>query len=1090
MDVIENLLLGSTLLSGAALWAFVRERRQTFLQSRVIAATNSGVLVTDASVPRHPIIQANPAFRLLTGYAESEVLGQSTHFLNGAHTDRTAVEKIGLALQDSRSYRVTVRHYRKNGTPFWNEVTLSPVKNRAGIVTQFIWVMHDVTQRQQAEDALSHMHDPSHLLAELTTETILVIGEDNRILYVNRAGIRLLGATSPEQLMGNPLAAIVPPDRQEAVRQRLQHLRGSEDPRACYEERFVCLDSHTLHKIVTVMVSASPVLWKGRAATLLSCADLTAEQQARSTTQRLEQQLTSAETAAHLGTWEWNPGDNGAHWSKELCRILGHPQDDLVAPSHDQFLSSFHPDDQDRLRTALTQYLENGTPLDVACRIVQPNGTVRHVHCLGEAIVRDEANQPIRVAGTLQDLTTQVMMEQIAHDRDEQFRMVVDSAPNGILLTSEDGTITLTNATLEKIFGYGAGELIGHSVDILVPDEFRSRHTDQRRSFFSSPVSRPMGAGREFLARRKDGTEVAVEIGLAPLRTSTGVHVLATIVDISARKALDELLRQKDVLNQAVLDSLTAEVAVLDQTGQITAVNTAWRQFGLTAAGEAATISPGHNYLVSLKNAAQRGDATAQSALEGIEAVRTGSRDRFSLEYPCQTPTEARWFAMTVMPLHGPWDGLVVTHEEISARKQAEQEREHLLTQTQHLQKMQAIGTLAGGIAHEFNNSLTAVLGFSELALKAISKDHKVRRHLDQIIAAGRKSRDLVHQLLTFSQQGRHLKRPLSLHILVKESLKLLRPLVPSWVHLNERIHVPTPPVSADSSQMHQMLLNLVENALRAMQKTGGTLTVVLEEVQVAQLRIGPQARLEPGAYVRLMVQDTGEGMPPDIQERIFDPFFTTKELGTGCGMGLAVVHGITTAHGGAIFVDSALGAGTTVEIYLPIIPSLNATSASPNAEEPLPQGHECVLFVDDEESLARFGGEMLESLGYYAVVRMSASEALQAFQMAPQRFDLLITDVTMPNVGGIALAKDCRLLRPDLPIILCSGSEHTLLEEAPQVQGLTKYILKPLLLQDVARTIREVLDQAASATPSAHQRYRELARELVEERDAISPSR
>ncbi|MEK7725907.1 MAG: PAS domain-containing protein, partial [Nitrospirota bacterium] len=351
MDVTGNLLFGSALLSGAALWAFVRERRLTFLQSRVIAATNSGVLVTDASVPRHPIIQANPAFRLLTGYAESEVLGQSTHFLNGAHTDRTAVEKIGLALQDSRACRVTVRHYRKNGTPFWSELTLSPVKNRAGTVIQFIWVMNDVTQRQQAEEALKHTHDPSHLLAELMAEAILVIGEDNRIVYINAAGLRLLGASSPEQLIGNPLAAILPPDRQEAARQRLQHLRESGDLRTCYEERFVCVDAHTLHNIVTVMVSASPVLWKGRAATLLSCSDPTAEQQTRSTTQRLEHQLTSTETAAHLGSWEWNPGNNAARWSKELYRILGHPQD-TVAPSHDLFLSSFHPDDQDRLHTA------------------------------------------------------------------------------------------------------------------------------------------------------------------------------------------------------------------------------------------------------------------------------------------------------------------------------------------------------------------------------------------------------------------------------------------------------------------------------------------------------------------------------------------------------------------------------------------------------------------------------------------------------------------------------------------------------------------------------------------------------------------
>ncbi|MCS6291668.1 MAG: PAS domain S-box protein, partial [Nitrospira sp.] len=813
MDVTGNLLFGSALLSGAALWAFVRERRQTFLQSKVIAATNSGVLVTDASVPRHPIIQANPAFRLLTGYAESEVLGQSTHFLNGAHTDRTAVEKIGLALQDSRACRVTVRHYRKNGTPFWNEVTLSPVKNRAGTVIQFIWVMNDVTQRQQAEEALKHTHDPAHLLAELMADAILVIGEDNRIVYVNTAGIRLLGATSPEQLIGNPLAAILPPDRQEAARQRLQHLRSSGDPRTCYEERFVCLDSHTLHKVIPVMVSASPVLWKGKTSVLLRLSNTSHHTPVDTTLEDHKAHLQSAQAIAHLGSWEWNILDQTELWSDEQCRIFGYEPGSLT-PTYETFKSALHPDDRDRVLKAVENALQFDTPYDVDCRIIRPSKDIRFVRCRG-MVTRNETHQPIRMSGTVQDLTDYRLIEEIAKERDLQFQLVVESAPNGILLTSEDGTITLANATLEKIFGYGHGELIGHSVDILVPDEFKSSHTDQRRSFFSSPVSRPMGAGREFLARRKDGKEISVEIGLAPLRTSTGVHVLATIVDISARKALDELLREKDALNQAVLDSLTAEVAVLDQTGQITAVNTAWRQFGLTGTGEAAPISPGHNYLVSLKNAAQGGDTTAQNALEGIEAVRTGTRDRFSLEYPCQTPTEARWFAMTVMPLHGPWDGLVVTHEEISARKQAEQEREHLLTQTQHLQKMQAIGTLAGGIAHEFNNSLTAVLGFSELALKAISKDHKVRRHLDQIIAAGRKSRDLVHQLLTFSQQGRHLKRPLSLHILIKESLKLLRPLVPSWVHLNERIHVPTPPVSADSSQMHQMLLNLVENALR-----------------------------------------------------------------------------------------------------------------------------------------------------------------------------------------------------------------------------------------------------------------------------------
>lgn len=1089
MNFMNALLVGAVTLLAVVTWQLFRTRREHYLQSRVIAATNSAVLITDATGRRHPVLATNPAFRLLTGYTDAEMLGQSMHVLHGLHTDRSTVEKIGLALQDGRTCHATVRHYRKNGTPFWNDMTVSPVKNRAGQTTQHIWVMSDVTQRQQAEEALKDSHDPFHLLAKLMAEAMLVIGEANLITYINPAGLRLFGATVPEQLTGKQLAAIVHPDQQDAVHHRMQSLRNSGDPHTRYAERFIRLDGRTPRDAVNVLVSASPILWKGTPSILLLLSDRTPQQQDRSTTEQLEQHLSSTETVAHWGNWEWNPLATTAHWSDELYRILGYSPGTVI-PSHDLFLSSFHPDDRDQLLSAMTHYLQSGVPLDAGCRILHPSGTIRHVRCVGQEVVRDETGQPILATGTLQDLTPHVMMEQIAHERDEQFRLVVESAPNGILMTSEDGTMTLVNATLEKMLGYGHGELTGQSIDILVPDEYRPNHTDQRRNFFSSPVFRPMGSGREFLARRKNGANIPVEIGLSPLRTSTGVHVLATIVDISARTALDTLLGEKEALNQAVLDSLTAEVAVLDHAGQITAVNKAWRQRTQTETGELAHVSPGQNYIEICGRAAEGGDASAQNALEGIEAVRTGARDRFSLEYACPISTPPRWFAMTVMPLHEPREGLVITHEDISTRKRTEEEREQLLVQTQHLQKMEAIGTLAGGIAHEFNNSLTAVLGFSELALKGLPKDHKIRRYLDHVVVAGRKSRDLVHQLLTFSQQGRHLKRPLSLHILVKESLKLLRPLVPSWIHMHERILVPSSLVSADSSQMHQLLLNLVENALRAMQRTGGTLTVLLEEARIQEPRLGPQARLEPGAYLRLMVRDTGAVMTPDVQSRIFDPFFTDKELGEGLGMGLAVVHGIVTGHEGAIFVESAPQMGTTVEVYLPTLSTSETSATLLGSDEPLPQGHECVLFVDDEESLARFGGEMLESLGYYAVVRMSASEALQAFRMAPQRFDLLITDQTMPNMSGDALARDCRLLRPDLPVILCSGSKQTLSAEATQTQGLTTYMLKPVMLQDLARTIRQVLDQAASETPSVHQRYRELARELVEEPNAISPSR
>jgi CheY-like chemotaxis protein/two-component sensor histidine kinase len=400
---------------------------------------------------------------------------------------------------------------------------------------------------------------------------------------------------------------------------------------------------------------------------------------------------------------------------------------------------------------------------------------------------------------------------------------------------------------------------------------------------------------------------------------------------------------------------------------------------------------------------------------------------------------------------------------------------------------MEAIGTLAGGIAHEFNNSLTAVLGFSELALPLIPPDSKAHRHIRQVITAGRKSRELVHQLLTFSQQSDHIRRPLSLHSLVKESLKLLRPTIPSWIELRERIASSTRPISADTTQMHQLILNLMENAFHAMRQTGGILEIQLQDKEFSADQVMPHGRLTAGCYVCLTVRDSGEGMEPEVASRIFDPFFTTKPLGEARGMGLSVVHGIVTTHGGTVLVESQPGAGTTVSVYLPALPP--QASSAPAKDEPLPHGHECILFVDDEESLARFGGEMLESLGYYPVVRTSATEAWQAFQVAPQRFDLLITDHTMPGMSGDTLARECKRLRPDLPIILCTGSDQALSADTARSHGVTEYLLKPLMVHDLARTIRRVLDLPAP-TPRLSSGPQELSTLLIEESDAISTHR
>ncbi len=406
-------------------------------------------------------------------------------------------------------------------------------------------------------------------------------------------------------------------------------------------------------------------------------------------------------------------------------------------------------------------------------------------------------------------------------------------------------------------------------------------------------------------------------------------------------------------------------------------------------------------------------------------------------------------------------------------------------TAQRDVSQIHTIGTVAGGSAHESNNRLTAVLGFSELALPLIPAGSKAHRHIEQVVIAGRKSRELVHQLLTFSQPGDHVRHPLSLHSLLKESLKLLRPTIPSWIELRERITPTAHPISAEAAHMHSMILRLVEHALHDMRRTGGVLEIGLHDETLPVEHHTSGGLLPAGCYVCLTVRDTGEGLPRDMTSPIFAHSFKTLPS-PETRPGLSVAHEIVMAHGGTLLVDSGPGLGTTVSVYLPALSP--PVSPSSRQDEPLPHGRECILFVDDDEALARFGGEMLESLGYYPVVRLNAAEAWKAFQIAPQRFDLLITDRAMPGMTGEMLARECQRLRPDLPVILCTGSDPMVSTDHATSNGITEYVLKPLTLQDLAHTIRRVLDTRAVAPPSED--TRSTSTWLIEECDALSTRR
>jgi signal transduction histidine kinase/ActR/RegA family two-component response regulator len=407
---------------------------------------------------------------------------------------------------------------------------------------------------------------------------------------------------------------------------------------------------------------------------------------------------------------------------------------------------------------------------------------------------------------------------------------------------------------------------------------------------------------------------------------------------------------------------------------------------------------------------------------------------------------------------------LMATNEqlkrEIEDRKRAEREKQKIATRLRQAQKMESIGTLAGGIAHDFNNILSAIMGYSEMTLYKLSEDSEARSNLEQVLLASNRARDLVNQILAFSRQSEQTRKPVQIGPLVKETLKLMRASLPTTINIMEQINEKGALIEADPTQIHQVLMNLCTNASDAMHEKGGALKVDLDRLNLYEKEAALlYPDLNAGIYEMLSVSDTGDGMDSATIERIFDPYFTTKKAGKGTGMGLAVAHGIVKSHGGVINVHSEKGKGTTFQVLLPSIDGVVKSEAE--ELKPLPRGDERILYVDDEATLVDLGQQMLEHLGYKVVGKTSSIEALDTFRAHPDDFDLILTDKTMPNLTGFDLGKECKEIRPDIPIILCTGfSESTLLLRAGSM-GISEIIMKPLLMRDLAGAIRKVLDES-----------------------------
>ena len=400
---------------------------------------------------------------------------------------------------------------------------------------------------------------------------------------------------------------------------------------------------------------------------------------------------------------------------------------------------------------------------------------------------------------------------------------------------------------------------------------------------------------------------------------------------------------------------------------------------------------------------------------------------------------------------------------DITERKRFESEREILITAERDMdnklrqaQKMEAIGTLAGGIAHDFNNILGAIIGYTEMIRDDTLAGLANVQDINQVLNAGNRAKELVKQILAFGRQGESELIPVQPATIIKEALKLLRASLPTTITIQQNIDPEAGVILADPTHIHQIMMNLCTNAFHAMEIRGGTLTVSLHKKTLSPEDLGASPQLPPGNSLQLSIEDSGEGIAPEVLDKIFDPYFTTKEVGKGTGMGLSMVHGIVHSYGGTISCNSRLGEGTVFHITLPTVEQQSVQEVeSPQLS---PFGTEHILLVDDEEFLIEMGQMMLARLGYRVTTRMNSLEALTTFQNEPNTFDLVLCDQTMPGMTGEDLSRRLLQIRPDIPIILCTGYSSLISETKAKAMGIKGFALKPLTSKDLAMLIRQVL--------------------------------
>ena len=623
---------------------------------------------------------------------------------------------------------------------------------------------------------------------------------------------------------------------------------------------------------------------------------------------------------------------------------------------------------------------------------------------------------------------------------------LLGDAQDAVLIQDAAAYVVDVNDEACRSLGYTRAELVGkHARDLVEGLDGDSLHR------LTAALREQGVATVRATHRRKDGTCFAVETRLAVIRRDGVPLIVAFARDLTRAQAAKRALAQSEERYRGLVELLPDGV-VTYRDGRIVFANPA----------AAKLLRADHSDRLVGTPVLERVHPSAHALVqERMARVARGEQVPLMQE-PLVRVDGTSFRAEVTAALLGTGEVLVVFRD-VTDRHRAQEDRFVLEERLRQAEKIEALGTLAGGVAHDFNNVLAAILGHADALASELPANSAAREDADQIAAAARRAKGVVHQILAFARRRPAEAVPLDVGRTVGEDLPLVRAATPASVEIALRADPEAGAVLADPTQIHQVLLNLCANARDAMATRGGILEISVARAQVPESD-GAPAGLPPGPYVRLSVTDTGQGMDAPTRARAFEPYFTTKPLGAGSGLGLAVVHGIVTGLGGAVTLASTAGEGTSVAVWLPRLADPDPAAASPLAPAPTPApegppltGHR-VLVVDDDPPVARAIGRMLDHAGYRVTVVEDAESALEEFQADPAAFDLVLTDQTLPRMRGDELTRALLAIRPALPILICTGYSERLDEERALAIGARALLPKPLDLRELVTALRDAL--------------------------------